>query len=298
MKIQRLLPKSMRRNAVVRAMPRWTTEPESTEWFDNFNLDGEELIGFVPEPQQPKKRNKEEKKRQEKKALKGEKKKEPPKPTQMGFVVVDGKQHVIALGTPASYQVVVEEEFKALTPQDNDQVHKRQQKAKADRAQHLQMVVELMQKSFLASSGRLLIAELVVAGPASTKDDLIKLLPQQLAKIASSKTTCYSGKSGLWELVQGMLAEEFNQQRERLGLKPKKYKPGMPMPVAQCQQLGRCQQVGKHQQADKQQKADKQKSGKHQQADKQQKADKQKSGKHQQGEPKDCAKQASKQPAK
>ncbi|XP_042861223.1 uncharacterized protein LOC122246617 [Penaeus japonicus] len=191
MKIQRRLPKSMRKNPCERAMPLWTSEPESTEWFDTFNLDGEELIGLEPEPQpQPSKEDIKmaEKKKQDKKAAKkGEKRAEQPKPTVNGYVVLDGNHHTIAVGTPASYEVLFDEELKVHAKKDgSEQAQKRQQKAEQNRTHHLHLVAEQMRNSFVAKTGELLIAELVVAGPGNMKAGLMKVLPAPLAKVATS----------------------------------------------------------------------------------------------------------------
>ncbi|ROT84834.1 Leucine-rich repeat-containing protein 16A [Penaeus vannamei] len=94
------------------------------------------------------------------------------------------------------------------------QAQQRQQKAEENRAQHLKLVLEQMMKAFVAKTEELLIGELVVAGPGNMR--AVKLL--QLAKIATS-----TNMSGLWELVQGLILEEFKREKERLGLKPKKY---------------------------------------------------------------------------
>ncbi|XP_042879042.1 uncharacterized protein LOC122257673 [Penaeus japonicus] len=271
MKIQRRLPKSMRKNPCERAMPLWTSEPESTEWFDTFNLDGEELIAFEAEPQQlkkdRKKAEKKKKKQEDRKATKAEKKEERPKPTKDGYVVLDGNHHVIALGTPACYEVLFEEELKVHAKKEgSEQAKKRQQKAEENRAHHLKVVTEQMRESFVATTGELLIADLIVAGPGNMKASLIKGLPAPLARIASSTSTSQSGKAGLWELVQGLLAEE-----PRLDFKPKKHKRGMQPGSSQPQQGDKQQQDAKHQVAEEHQQA-----AKNQQADKQQKA-----GKHQ-----------------
>ncbi|XP_070000337.1 high mobility group nucleosome-binding domain-containing protein 5-like [Penaeus vannamei] len=284
MKTQRRLPKSMRKNPVVHAMPRWTSDPESTEWFDSFNLAGQELIAFVAEPRQSKEGKKEDKRRQEKRASKTDKMEEKPKPTK---------------------------ELKAHAKKDGhiEQVQKRQQKAEENRAQHLKLVLEQMRKTFVAKTGEPLIGEPLVAGRGNRKAALVKLLPQQLAKIATSTNTSQSGKSGLWELVQ----EELRRERERLGLKPKRYVPGMqlgnpsrlastsrlanpsklPNPNRLASQSGKPQQIGKHQQSGKPQQIGKhQQSGKPQQIGKHQQSGKpQQIGKHQQvGKPQQISK--------
>ena len=92
---------------------------------------------------------------------------------------------------------------------------KRQQQADENRQASLKLASEQMQKAFLGDNG-LLVDKILLAGPGNMKALLLKVLPQNLAKVTETMTVSRSGRSGLYDLAKMLEAEDEKLRKESL----------------------------------------------------------------------------------
>nr|XP_027208639.1 uncharacterized protein LOC113802293 [Penaeus vannamei] len=92
---------------------------------------------------------------------------------------------------------------------------KRQQQADENRQASLKLASEQMQKAFLGDNG-LLVDKILLAGPGNMKALLLKVLPQNLAKVTETMTVSRSGRSGLYDLAKMLEAEDEKLRKEAL----------------------------------------------------------------------------------
>lgn len=130
---------------------------------------------------------------------------------QRGLVVLDGNCYTIAVAAPGSTQVVFNRKWKIQNKhrRGGQSQNRFQRLAEESRACHLKAVVEKMQRAFVGKDGRLLVKEIVLAGPGPSKDQLLEKLPRSLAQLVSATlTVAHAGRPGLYDLTRILGVEQ------------------------------------------------------------------------------------------